>query len=115
MFTLKNKAQIMGHLGSDPQIKMTESGKKIARFSVATNESYINAAGEKISATQWHQLVAWDKLADIVEKYLASGSHVLATGKIINRSYTDDDGIKRYASEIQLSEVLFLDDKPSVN
>lgn len=111
MFTLKNNAQIIGHLGNDPQLKTTESGKKLARFSVATNESYLNAAGEKVTTTQWHQLVAWDKLADIAEKYLVKGAEVAAAGKIINRSYVDDDGIKRNISEIQLSEILFLGNK----
>jgi single-strand DNA-binding protein len=111
MSTLKNKVQIIGHLGNNPELKTTESGKKLARFSVATNESYQNASGEKVVETQWHQLIAWEKLAEIAEKYLSKGSEIAAEGKIINRNFVDSEGIKRYVSEIQLSEILFLGNK----
>lgn len=111
MFTLKNNVQIIGHLGNDPLLKTTESGKKLARFSVATNESYWNASGEKVVETQWHQIVAWERLAEVVEKYLVKGAEIAASGKIVNRNYTDDDGNKRYVSEIQLNEILFLSNK----
>ncbi|MGI8599120.1 MAG: single-stranded DNA-binding protein [Chitinophagaceae bacterium] len=113
MYALKNKVQLIGNLGGNPDVKTMESGKKLARFSVATNESYRNAKGEKITETQWHNLVAWGKVAEIAEKFLAKGSEVAVEGKLINRSYTDKEGIKKYITEIQVSEVLMLGDKAS--
>jgi single-strand DNA-binding protein len=114
MYALKNKVQLIGNLGNAPEIKTTESGKKLARFSVATNESYRNANGEKVTETTWHNLVAWGKVADIAEKYLTKGKEVAIEGKLINHSYTDKDGIKRYATEVQVNEILmFGGDKPT--
>lgn len=80
----------------------------MARFSVATNEVYRNANGEKITDTQWHNLVVWGKMADIAEKYLAKGREVLIEGKIVNRSYNDKEGQKKYVTEIQVNELLLL-------
>ncbi len=108
MFALKNKVQLIGNLGNTPEIKMLETGKKMARFSVATNEIYRNANGEKITDTQWHNLVVWGKMADIAEKYLAKGREVLIEGKIVNRSYNDKEGQKKYVTEIQVNELLLL-------
>ena len=108
MYALKNKVQLIGNLGSAPEVKTTESGKKLARFSVATNESYRNANGEKVTETTWHNLVAWGKVADIAEKYLNKGSEVAIEGKLINRSYTDKDGNKKYITEVQVNELLML-------
>ncbi|MFY7878669.1 MAG: single-stranded DNA-binding protein, partial [Lacibacter sp.] len=76
MYALKNKVQLIGHLGNAPEIKTIESGKKLARFSIATNETYRNAKGERVTETQWHTLVAWGKVADIAEKYLNKGKEV---------------------------------------
>ena len=112
MYALKNKVQLIGNLGSKPEIRTTDGGKKIAKFSIATNESYKNAKGEKVTETLWHNLVAWGKLADIAEKYLNKGSEVVIEGKLINRSYNDKDGNKKYISEIQVNELLMLGDKP---
>jgi single-strand DNA-binding protein len=111
MYALRNKVQLIGNLGGKPEVKMTESGKKMARFSVATNEAYRNAKGEKVVETQWHNLIAWGKVAEIVEKYLGKGSEVAVEGKLVNRSYTDKHGIKKYITEVQVSEVLMLGDK----
>jgi single-strand DNA-binding protein len=108
MFALKNKVQLIGNLGNTPEIKTLETGKKMARFSVATNEIYRNANGEKITDTQWHNLVVWGKMADIAEKYLAKGREVLIEGKIVNRSYNDKEGQKKYVTEIQVNELLLL-------
>lgn len=108
MYALKNKVQLIGNLGGKPEIKETESGKKLAQFSVATNESYRNAKGEKITETQWHRLVAWGKLAEIAEKYLDKGKEVAIEGKLVNRSYTDKEGNKKYITEIQVNELLML-------
>ena len=112
MYALKNKVQLIGHLGNPPEIKTTESGKKLARFSVATNENYRNAKGEKVTETTWHNLVAWGKVADIAEKYLVKGTEVAIEGKLISRSYTDKDGKKKYVSEVQVNELLMLGSKP---
>ena len=111
MYALRNKVQLIGNLGANPEIRNTESGKKLARLSVATNESYRNAKGEKVTETQWHQVVAWGKTAGIVEKYLFKGSEVVIEGKLITRSYTDKDGNKKYSTEIQVSELLILGGK----
>ncbi len=113
MYALKNKVQLIGNLGNAPEIKNMEDGKKMARFNVATNEKYKNANGEKITETTWHNLVAWGKVAEIAEKYLLKGSEVVIEGKLINRSYVDKDGIKKYISEVQVNELLLLDSKPT--
>ena len=96
-----------------PEVRTTETGKKLVKFSVATNEIYRNANGEKIKETQWHNLVAWGKVADIAEKYLLKGTEVAIEGKLINRNYTDKEGNKKYVTEIQVSELLLLGSKPS--
>jgi single-strand DNA-binding protein len=108
MYALKNKVQLIGNLGNAPDVRTTESGKKWARFSVATNETYRNAKGDKVTETQWHSLVAWGKVAEIVEKYLGKGKEVAIEGKLVNRSYTDKDGNKKYITEVQVNELLML-------
>ena len=108
MNALKNKVQLIGNLGNNPEVKTLESGKKMAKFSIATNESYRNAKGEKIVETQWHNLIAWGKIAEITEKYLQKGSEVALEGKLINRSYNDKDGNKKYITEVQVNELLLL-------
>lgn len=113
MYALKNKVQLIGNLGQNPEIKTLDGGKKLARFSIATNESYRNANGEKIVETQWHNLVAWGKLAEIIEKYIAKGSEVAVEGKLTYRTYNDKDGNKKYFTEIQVNELLMLGEKSS--
>lgn len=115
MYALKNKVQLIGNLGNAPEVKTTENGKKLARFSVATNESYRNANGEKVTETTWHNLIAWGKVADIAEKYLNKGSEVAIEGKLINRSYTDKDGNKKYITEVQVNELLMLGSKTTAS
>ena len=115
MYALKNKVQLIGNLGNAPEVKTIESGKKLARFSVATNESYRNANGEKVTETTWHNLVAWGKVAEIAEKYLTKGSEVAIEGKLINRSYTDKGGNKKYITEVQVNELLMLGSKAEVS
>ena len=113
MYALKNKVQLIGNLGKAPEIKTLDGGKKLARFSVATNESYKDAKGEKVTETQWHNVVAWGKVAEIAEKYLTKGSEVALEGKLMNRNYTDKEGVKKYVTEVQVNEILMLGDKPS--
>ena len=103
---IRNKVQLIGNLGNDPQITKLENGNSLAKFSVATNESYLNKAGERIENTQWHNIIAWGKTAEIVEKILKKGNEVVVEGKLINRSYEDDKGVKRYTTEIQANELL---------
>jgi single-strand DNA-binding protein len=111
MNNVKNKVQLIGNLGNAPEVKVLDGGKKLARMSLATNETYKNAKGEKITETQWHNIIAWDKAAEIVEKYFTKGLEVLIEGKLVNRNYTDKDGIKRYTTEVQASELLILTKK----
>lgn len=111
MYALKNKVQLIGNLGKAPEIINTENGKKLARFSIATNEKFRNTKGEKITQTTWHQLVAWGKVAEIAEKYLNKGSEVAIEGKLLNKNYTDKEGNKNYVTEIQVNEMLLLGSK----
>ena len=113
MNALKNKVQLIGNLGNAPEIKNTEKGRKLAKFSIATNETYYNAKGEKVVETQWHNLVAWGKVADVVENYLFKGTEVAIEGKLMNNNYTDKDGNKRYTTEVQVHELLVIGAKPT--
>ena len=108
MNTLKNKVQLIGNLGQDPEITNFESGKILAKFPIATNDSYKNAQGEKITDTQWHNVVAWGKTAQIIEKFVTKGKEVAIEGKLTSRSWEDKDGIKRYITEVVCNELLML-------
>jgi len=108
MSTLRNTVQLIGHVGNEPEIVNLESGKKLAKFSVATNESYKNSKGEKITDTQWHIIVAWGKTAELVENYVPKGKEIGIEGKLTSRSYEDKDGIKRYVTEVVCQELLLL-------
>lgn len=113
MYALKNKVQLIGNLGGKPEIRTTETGKKLARFSLATDESYRNAKGDKVKETQWHNVIAWGKVADIAEKYLDKGSEIALEGKLIHHSYNDKEGNKKYITEVQVNEVLMLGERSS--
>lgn len=115
MYALKNKVQLIGNLGNAPEIKNLENGKKIAKFSLATNESYRNEKGEKVQETQWHILVAFGKIADLCEHYLSKGSEVAIEGKLSYRDYTDANGVKRYLTEVHVNELLILDKKANMD
>ena len=114
MNALKNKVQLIGNLGNAPEIKTLENSKKVAKFSLATNESYRNQKGEKVDETQWHHLVAFGKIAELCEQFLSKGSEVAIEGKLTHRDYTDSNGVKRYLTEIQVNELLILEKKVSV-
>ena len=113
MYALKNKVQLIGNLGTAPEVKTFESGKKVANFRMATSEVYRNAKGEKVTETQWHNLVMWGKLAEIAEKHLTVGKEVAVEGKLVNRSYNDKEGNTKYITEIQVNELLMLGVKPT--
>ncbi len=108
MRSLKNRIQLIGRLGKDPEFRLLDSGKHVVNFSMATSDSYKNAAGEKTIETQWHQIVAWGGLAEIADKYLRKGSEVAVQGKLIHRSYEGPDGKKRYVTEVIADEILLL-------
>ncbi len=108
MNNLKNSVRLIGNLGMSPEVKETANGKKLAKFSIATNESYKDENGQKVEETIWHNLIVWGKQADIAEKYLTKGSEVAIEGKLSNRNYTDKEGIKRYVTEIIVNEFLLL-------
>jgi single-strand DNA-binding protein len=108
MSTLRNKVQLIGHVGNDPEIKTFDGGKKLAKLNVATNESYKNEKGEKVEETQWHSLIAWGKTADIIEKYVVKGKEIAIEGKLTHRSYEDKNGEKRYVTEVVIDELMLL-------
>jgi len=108
MNALRNKVQLIGRLGQDPEIKTLESGKKVARFNLATNESYKNSEGAKIDETTWHSIVAWNGLAELTSKFLSKGKEVCIEGRISYRSYTDKNGIQRNVTEIVASDMVML-------
>lgn len=111
MSTLKNKVQLIGNLGAAPEIRTAVNGRKMARLRLATNESYKNAKGEKVTDTQWHSLVAWGSTADIAAQFLQKGSEVMVEGKLNNREYQDKDGKTRYITEVQVSNLLMFGQK----
>lgn len=108
MSTLRNKVQLIGNVGNAPEIKNLESGKKVASFSIATNEFYKNSNGDKVQNTQWHNIIAWGKTAEIVESYVGKGKEIAIEGKLTSRSYETSQGEKRYVTEIIANEILLL-------
>jgi single-strand DNA-binding protein len=108
MNSLRNRVQLIGNLGQDPEMKTLESGKKVAHFTLATKDDYKNSEGQKISETTWHNVVAWNGHAELVEKYLKKGGQVAIEGKIAYRSYEDKQGVTKYITEIVLNELMFL-------
>ncbi|MCK0160450.1 single-stranded DNA-binding protein [Allomuricauda sp. F6463D] len=113
MSTLRNKVQLIGNIGNDPKISILESGSKTVRFALATNEYYKNAKGEKVQSTQWHNVVAWDKRAEVIEQYAHKGKEIAIEGKLVSRSYTNDMDVKVYVTEIVATEILLLGGKES--
>jgi single-strand DNA-binding protein len=111
MNTLRNRVQLIGHLGNDPEVKEFDGGKKVAKFSMATSEVYKNKSGEKVTETQWHNIVAWNGTAKIVEKLLKKGNEVAIEGKLTTRTWDDKDGTKRYMTEVVANEVLLFKSK----
>jgi single-strand DNA-binding protein len=111
MNSLKNRVQLIGNLGMDPEVKELNSGKKMVKFSLATSETYKNNEGKKVTDTQWHNIVGWEGVASIAEKYLKKGSHVAVDGKLTHRNYEDANGQKRYFTEVVISEIMMLKNK----
>lgn len=108
MNAMKNKVQLIGNVGNDPEIKNLDGGKKVANLTIATNDSYKNDKGEKVEQTEWHKVVAWGKTAEIIEKYVTKGLQIAIEGKLTHRSYDDKNGEKRYITEVVVNDVLLL-------
>ena len=108
MNTLRNRVTLIGNLGQDPETKTLESGKKVVKFTIATSDSHKNGDGQKVSETTWHNVVAWNGLADIAGKYLKKGREVAVEGRIVYRSYEDKAGATKYITEIVANELLML-------
>ncbi len=111
MMTIKNRVQLIGNLGGAPEVKTLESGNKLAKFAIATNEYYTNKKGEKVTGTQWHNVVVWGKLAGLAEQLLQKGTEVVIDGRINTRDYLDKDGVKKYITEIVANEFLLINRK----
>lgn len=110
MASLNNKVHLIGNLGKDPEVMEFDSGRKLAKFPLATTENYKNEKGEKVSETTWHNLVLWNGLAGIAEKYLTKGREIAVEGRILHREY-DKDGEKRWSTEIVVSQMQMLRSK----
>jgi single-strand DNA-binding protein len=113
MSKIRNRVTLIGRLGKDPETTTFESGKKKTAFTLATNDNYRNANGDKVESTEWHNIVMWDKAAEIAEKYAKKGHEVALEGRITTRSYDDDKGEKRYITEIHVNEIVLLTKKES--
>ena len=111
-----NKVMLIGHLGDDIKMHYFDGGGSIGRFPLATNESYVNKnTGEKVSNTEWHNLVVRNKAAEICEKYLSKGDRIYVEGRIKTRKWTGEDGADRYSTEININEFTFLTTKKDVS
>lgn len=95
-----NKVILVGNLGKDPEVRAISTDRKVANFSLATTESYKNKSGERVDQTEWHNVVFYGPIADVIERYLRKGSQIYVEGKIRTRSYDDKDGVKKYITEI---------------
>jgi single-strand DNA-binding protein len=111
MNTLRNKVQLIGRLGAKVEIKNLDGGKTLGKVSLATNEYYKNQKGERVEETTWHNLVAWGKQAELLDKYTDKGSEIAIEGKLSNRSYEDKEGNKRYISEVVVHSILLMGDR----
>ena len=113
MKNLRNRVQLIGNIGKEPEVKTFDSGKTKASFSLATSESYTDADGKKVTDTQWHQVVAWGNTANYIESYLEKGNRIAVDGKLVHRSYNDKDGATKYITEVLVNEILLLTNKPA--
>lgn len=109
MNNLRNSVQLIGHLGSDPEIKTVKNDSKVARVNIATTESYKNTKGVYVDTTTWHRLVGWEKVAERMGKQMKKGLEVAVQGKLVQRNYDDKNGIKRYVTEVRVSNFIMMD------
>lgn len=113
MNNISNSVRLIGRLGTEPEIRTFGEDKKVAHFSLATNETYKDAKGNKVTNTCWHNIVAWNGQASLAEQYLHKGQEIALEGKLNNRSYTDKDGNKKYISEVVINEIRLLGNMPA--
>jgi single-strand DNA-binding protein len=107
-----NKAMIIGRLGADPEVRYTQSNTAVATMNIATTEKYRDSNGEMQESTEWHRVVAWNKLAEICQKYVKKGSQIYVEGPIQTRQWEDKEGQKRYTTEIKVLTLQLLDSRP---
>lgn len=108
MNAMKNRVQLIGNVGNEPEVKTFDGGKKVANITIATNEVYYKDNGDKVEQTEWHRVTAWGKVAEIIEKYVKKGKEIAIDGKLTHRSYDDKDGNKRYVTEVVANDILLL-------
>jgi single-strand DNA-binding protein len=111
MNMIRNNVQLIGNLGKNPEVKTVAGGKKVANFSLACTDSHTDKEGRKIETTQWFYVTAWDGLATIAEKYMAKGKQIAISGRLVNKTWTDKEGVTRYSTEIVCSDILLLGGK----
>ncbi len=104
-----NKVILVGNVGKDPEVRYLENGVAVAKFPLATSENYKNKSGERVSNTEWHNIVAWRGLAEIAEKYVKKGNQLFIEGKLASRSWDDKEGNKRYITEVIVNNMQMLD------
>lgn len=108
MTTIRNTVTLVGHLGRDPEMRTFENGRKLVRFSLATNEMWRNEKGETMKETQWHNIVGWGKTAELMQERLVKGKEVIVKGKLTYNNYTDKNGVNRVNPEVVVSEFLLV-------
>lgn len=111
MTNIKNHVQLVGRLGANPEVKVLDNGKKLARFQLAVNQSYTKKDGEKVNNVQWHSVIAWGHLAGIAERILQKGTQVTIDGKLLNRLFTNKEGVKKNSTEIVANELFVASQK----
>jgi single-strand DNA-binding protein len=105
---MKNSVQLIGNVGNDPEIQTLENGNKMVYLNIATNDRFTDDKGEKVEQTEWHRVIAWGKIAEIIEKYVAKGKEIGVEGKLTHRSYEDKNGEKKFITEVVVHELLLL-------
>lgn len=108
MKSLRNSVQLIGNLGMDPEVKQVSNGNKMARFSLATSETYKNEKGEKVTDTQWHNLIIWGGLAEVAEKYLKKGKQIAVEGRLETNTYDDKEGNRKFYTQIVVNDLVML-------
>ena len=108
MNSLRNRVYLIGNLGQDPEVRNLESGKKVTHFTLATSDDFKNNEGQKVKETTWHNIVAWNGLAELAGKYLKKGGQVAVEGRLVYRSYDDKKGVTKYVTEVVIHDLLFL-------
>lgn len=106
-----NKAMLIGNVGQDPEIRTIPNGARVAQFSVATSRRWNDKSGQQQEKTEWHRIVAWERLVEVIERYVKKGDRIYVEGEIEYRQYQDKDGVTKYTTEIRAREVLLLGSK----